>query len=362
MQKKNRAMAGINLIKRGKFREDTNMIYAPMMIPTLCRANHFIRCIESLKRNLWAQYTDVYIALDYPAKKEHWRGHQQICKYLEVSDFSCFASFNIIRRDVNYGSSRNSSDLREYLFRNYDCIIRTDDDVEFSPNFLEYMNKALEQFKNDDRVIAVSGYSYPVQWDIDEKSNTMLENFVAPMWGTGFWREKFRYLQEYLERGGLVIDFEKTLTSKKYKKLTKAGWCDYAFSITGRHPYDTMICRMADVSMRIYLAVKDKYIVSPAISKSRNWGFDGSGVYCQNIIGNRKGNCARNYLYAKQPIDDEETFEISLDTKNAFAENRKRLDTFDKRSIGEIMKADCRVILYMVLGKSYKKLITWLGG
>ena len=45
------------------------MKYAPILIPTLCRSKHFIRCIESLKKNGWAKYTDVYVALDYPAKE-----------------------------------------------------------------------------------------------------------------------------------------------------------------------------------------------------------------------------------------------------------------------------------------------------
>ena len=45
------------------------MIYAPVLIPTLCRADHFIRCLESLKKNTWAKYTEVYVAVDYPAKE-----------------------------------------------------------------------------------------------------------------------------------------------------------------------------------------------------------------------------------------------------------------------------------------------------
>ena len=35
-------------------------------IESTCRYEHFVRCIESLKRNTWAKYTDVYVALDYP--------------------------------------------------------------------------------------------------------------------------------------------------------------------------------------------------------------------------------------------------------------------------------------------------------
>ena len=32
-------------------------VYAPMLIQTLCRDQHFMRCIESLKKNTWAKYT-----------------------------------------------------------------------------------------------------------------------------------------------------------------------------------------------------------------------------------------------------------------------------------------------------------------
>ena len=57
---------------------EKNMIYAPVLIPTLCRDEHFIRCIESLKRNAWAKYTDIYIALDFPCKESHWDGYNKI--------------------------------------------------------------------------------------------------------------------------------------------------------------------------------------------------------------------------------------------------------------------------------------------
>lgn len=50
-------------------------VYAPVLIPTLCRSEHFIRCIESLKRNTWAQYTDVFIGLDYPPSEKYFDGY-----------------------------------------------------------------------------------------------------------------------------------------------------------------------------------------------------------------------------------------------------------------------------------------------
>ena len=118
------------------------MKYAPIYIPTLCRSEHFIRLMESLRKNTWAKYTDVYIALDYPAKDSQKDGYNKICEYLK-EDFTEFASFNLIKRDKNYGSSRNSKEILEYISSKYDRFIRTDDDCEFSPNFLEYINLSL---------------------------------------------------------------------------------------------------------------------------------------------------------------------------------------------------------------------------
>ena len=48
--------------------------YAPVRISTLCRSAHFIRLIESLKRNMWAKYTEVYVGLDYPPNEKYLKG------------------------------------------------------------------------------------------------------------------------------------------------------------------------------------------------------------------------------------------------------------------------------------------------
>ena len=50
------------------------MKYAPVLITTLCRSEHFVRLIKSLKANDWAQYTDVYIAVDFPPSEKYHNG------------------------------------------------------------------------------------------------------------------------------------------------------------------------------------------------------------------------------------------------------------------------------------------------
>ena len=71
------------------------MKYAPIIIPTLCRVDTFIPCIDSLSRCVAADKTDVYVALDYPLKESHWDGYIKILNYIEQTKFP-FKSFNLI--------------------------------------------------------------------------------------------------------------------------------------------------------------------------------------------------------------------------------------------------------------------------
>ena len=83
------------------------MNYAPILIPTLNRYNHLKRCVESLAKCTHADKTDLFIALDYPLKEEHWEGYRQIKEY--VSSIEGFNKVIIIQRDHNYGPVENFS-------------------------------------------------------------------------------------------------------------------------------------------------------------------------------------------------------------------------------------------------------------
>lgn len=338
----------------------TEIKYAPILIPTLCRADHFVRCVESLKKNSWAQYTDVYIALDYPAKDSHWEGYNKICTYLE-GDFSEFCSFHVIKRPCNYGADRNIKELRESIFEKYDRFIRTDDDAEFSPNFLEYMDKNLAFFEDDDEIIAVTGYSYPISWDVSEGSTVLKQNFIAPMWGTGFWRDKYQEIRNEVRGGCLIEGYDNARRSGVLSRMTKACYVDYINMSLRNNAINGKMGNLYDVALRAYTTMFDKYVVMPVESKVRNWGFDGSGMYCGKIES-EEGKYAYNYPYYKQVIDATDSFEIVLDSQNANDENRNRMDAFDVRSKSVLLKTKVQQCLYDILGRElFLRLLAFVG-
>lgn len=323
------------------------MIYAPIIIPTLNRSTHFIRLIDSLKRNKWARYTDVYVSLDYPPSEKYRKGWKLICDYLDNGDFSEFASLTVFKQKENLGASKNSRILINYVKEHYDRWIRTDDDAEFSPNFLEYMDKCLDAFEDDPDIVAVTGYSYPVNWDVDLEATCFKQNYNASMWGTGFWKHKRAKMEEYIRPGRMLADLDRVMHEKLYHDMIDVSQREYiTAAVMPMRKLHRMMYGLSDIAIRAYLSVDGKYFISPVISKVRNMGFDGSGAYCQTINNGLNGNTAGTYNYSEQPIDESTTFELVLDTKNNLSENRDRLNRFDVRTPAQMRRT--RLYLWLM--------------
>ena len=316
---------------------DKTIVYAPVVIPTLCRHKHFIRCIESLRKNPWAQYTEVFVGLDYPLKEAHWEGYKLIDEYLK-GEFPEFRAFHVIRRDENVGGARNSGLLSEEALKYYDRFIYMEDDLEVSPNFLEYMDKALAEYENDPEVIGVTGYAYPLDWSMAEDCTVVKQNFNASAWGRGFWRDKGSVFAKYLRSNGLAKDFSYAYKSGRFQRMIDHAVMDYVtLCKDGWSGRSGFLNHSTDVAMRIYLAVKDKYYIMPRISKVRNHGYDGSGLYCPTIEGNMEGEyCVANYQFSAQETDQDFSFTLKEDTQFDLDHNRELLNQFDRVDPGEM--------------------------
>lgn len=329
------------------------MIYAPIIIPTLCRYDHFVRLMESLRRNSWAKYTDIYIGVDFPPSEKYVGGYEKICKYLE-GDFSEFASVTIIKRSYNLGSFDNCESIINEVMKKHDRFIRTDDDADFSPNFIEYMDKCLMRYENDPDVIAVTGYSYPIKWQTSEGATILKESYSCPMWGTGFWRDKYKKVYDYISKDkGLGRDADYIIKSGGMNKMLNVAKYEFVNLCLSPEFKDTLAAKMSDIAVRMYTASHEKYIIVPVTSKVRNWGFDGSGEYCQEATTEKKGKItAKKYVYHQQPIDTQESFDLIEDTLNANDVNKDIMDAFDVLSPTSKLKMYAKVYLYRLTGKN----------
>ena len=271
--------------------------FAPVLIPTLNRYEHFKRCVESLSKCTHADKTELVIGLDYPPSANYFEGYEKICGYLP--SISGFAGVTILRTDHNLGVTENCQRLyRQVEDTGWDRYIFSEDDNEFSPNFLDYMNKSLEHFKNDDRIFCVCGYNKDVQIPAYYHNNFYIaQQFVA--WGVGFWTHKKRpskyYSFDYLK--GLIINDETYHALMKRRPTMVEGLI-------------TMLKQgqlWGDMQIILYETLENKYSICPTLSKVRNHGNDGTGLHTT------KYNKSFNDFYALQPIDTASDFEFGDD-------------------------------------------------
>lgn len=267
----------------------TNKIYAPVKITTLCRYEHFKRCIESLARCTGSDQTEIFIGLDYPSKQEHWDGYNKISKYID--SINGFKAVYVFRRETNYGPHKNSRDLLDRIAEKYDRYITTEDDNEFSPNFLEYINEGLEKYKDNSKVLMICGYNYKFA---QQKLATYKYNifpFRGMMaWGYGTWVEKANIKRQFVDH------------SRINEYLNDRHLISLLFKYNQHVTIHRLLSRYglqasSDLLNRIYIIVNDLYCILPIRSKVRNWGFDGSGWNCSVING-----------FESQEIDDNKDF------------------------------------------------------
>lgn len=262
-------------------------IYAPVLICTLNRHEHFKRCVESLLRCTGVEETDLYIAFDYPLKEVHWEGYNKIDQY--ISEIKGFKSVIVIKREENYGIDKNFFSARKAIFEKYDRIIILEDDNEFSPNFLDYINKGLDKFENNANVYAICGYNYPIKMPAAYKSNYYLMKLLSG-WGYGVWKYKYWELPEntnYL--------FESINHIKAAIKLDRA----WRFLLPGLLYMIRTKRIFGDVLITQHLVQQNMYCVFPYITKVRNHGHDGTGENCGVVSSG---------IYCNQDIDENDTF------------------------------------------------------
>ncbi len=263
--------------------------FAPVFIPTLNRDVLFKHCVESLARCTHADKTDLFIALDYPLKESHWDGYNKINIYVET--IQGFKSVNIIERKENFGAVKNYFEGNKEVLNKYDRIIFSEDDNEFSPNFLDYINKGLDKFEDDDKVLAVCGYNYPIEIYKNYKNNIYI-NKAFSAWGYGTWKNREIYATYSTECISRVLAKKNFIvTMIKYYGLSKIS--TYIYALRKKQ------VKYGDGAITITLLNENKYCVFPVRSKVRNHGHDGSGEHCVMI---------KNNPYIKQKIDIENEF------------------------------------------------------
>lgn len=295
------------------------MIYAPIIIPTLNRYNHFRACLESLSKCTHAEFTEVYVGLDFPPSEKYVEGYNLINDYLSKIGNLRFKKINVYKRDRNFGPTLNFIELKKIVYERYDRAICTEDDNIFSPCFLDYMNKSLEKYHNDPTISSVCGFNKLQHYDY---SHSTYFSRVSCAWGIGLWKHK-------------EVKIKSVIFDRSFFIHEIFNWHRAAYYYI-HNPFTLIVASsmlrknhlLGDVCRTILNHKNHWYQLRPCVSLVKNMGYDGSGVHGGSII------------FANLPINESLEFhDDKLLPRTSFLSKRiEYVDGFSLKLINRIIQ------------------------
>ncbi len=326
--------------------------YAAIAIPTLNRYEHLLRCIESLKKSNYSQKTDLYIALDQAPSDKYVSGRKQIEKYLDEG-ITGFANVYVYKHESNLGPIKNMDFVLEWVSHAHERYIFTEDDNEFSSNYLEYINRLLDIYEKDNSVVAISGYNYPIRFnEINEEIYSSNVYFAA--FGFAGWFNRYYSMRREMTLGWIYDMFGNSQLLRKLRQFSPNQYCNFIKGMLGYTALlenDDGVWKM-DLTYGLYMFSHDKKMIFPIISKVRNWGYDGSGINCNEMDYNPKMPVThRNFGFECQILDARsECSDIKLVSESENEAILDRVNEFFDVPTVEVLKCHIAYMASRIVG------------
>lgn len=300
------------------------MTIAPICVFTYNRPNHTFRTLESLQKNILAKDSELIIFSDGEKNQNDADNVTAVRQYLKTVDG--FANVTIVEQAQNLGLANSIIYGVTEIVNQHGRVIVLEDDMTTSPYFLTYMNEALDRFADDERVISIHGYIYPVTDPVPEAF--FLQG--ADCWGWATWKRGWDYfnsdgqfLLDELNRRCLIKDFNFN-GSYPYSKMLED-------QISGKN--DSWAIRW---NASAYLA--GKLTLYPGRSLVHNIGNDNSGTHCGESTN-------LDSKFSNTPIN------LSNITVEPSAQGRQAFEVFFKKSKPNFLKRLASKALVLMQGK-----------
>ncbi|HNW82456.1 MAG TPA: glycosyltransferase [bacterium] len=162
---------------------------SPVAIFAYNRPDHLLKTLESLKGNKGFEKHPVFIFSDGP--KDSSKDIQLVNNTREIAKtFSMFKNVTVIHNESNHGLAKNIISGVSEVMKSYGQTIVVEDDLILSPLFLDFMDRALEFYRQSDEIFSISGYSLPLKTLRDYEYDIYLLPRCSS-WGWASWKDRW---------------------------------------------------------------------------------------------------------------------------------------------------------------------------
>lgn len=226
------------------------------------RVDKLRSCVESLLKNQLAARSHLMIFSD-AAKAGDEKLVHDVRRF--VATIEGFKSVTLVANKLN-NPQLNALKARVRPFTISNKIIRLEDDIIVSRNFLNFMNCALSLYESKQNVLAVSGYSV-LDGDVEEVF--LSKEWSA--WGWGSWAN--RPLTKILLSDEYFDAIRARCSAQQIDKMKRLNWkLPFILNLIQKKKSNA-----GDYKHAAWLWLNDQYVVKPTKTLTSNIGFDGSG-------------------------------------------------------------------------------------
>lgn len=293
--------------------------YAPILLFVYNRPEHVRRNIQALLKNELAAESELFIYSDAAKDETSQAAVKEVRAF--IRSIQGFKTITITERAENWGLARSIIDGVTTQINRYGRVIVLEDDLVVAPHFLQFMNDALETYRDEERVGHIQACDFTHDPSLPD---TFLIKWTGS-WGWGTWDRAWKHFN---------ADGKALLTELESRKLT------YTFDFNGKYGYTRMLRRQIEGknnswAIRWNASLFLKGILSLNVGKSlvQNEGFDGSGTNCGG------GGLYASELYMERlPVKKISPIEENIQARNAYVRYYARTNSFMAKAIRRIKR------------------------
>ena len=295
------------------------MSYAPILLFVYNRPEHTRRCIESLLKNSLASESNLFIYADGAKDSTQQEAVNEVRNY--IRSIQGFKQITLMERSENWGLARNIINGVTTQINRYGKVIVLEDDLVVAPYFLQFMNDALEVYKNEPRVGHIQAYDFT-------QDSSLPATFLIKWTGSWGWATWNRAWKHFNPNGNELLQ------ELEERKLT------HVFDFNGKYGFTRMLRRQIEgknnswaIRWNASLFLKDILSLNVGRSLVQNEGFDGSGTNCGG------GGLYASHLYLQSlPITPISPIEENKEARQAFIRYYARTNSFWAKAIRRIKR------------------------
>ncbi|GET24467.1 glycosyltransferase [Prolixibacter sp. NT017] len=256
---------------------------APICLFTYNRLKETQQTIAALQQNDLAAQSELLIFSDGPKNENVRPSVAEVREFLKT--ISGFQSVQIMESPENKGLANSIISGVTQVIKQYGKIIVIEDDLITTPNFLHFMNEALDFYKSDKTIQSINGFTPHIK---KNKEDVYFQ--IRPFsWGWATWGD--RWDKEIFDKKKICVEIDSDKTILTNLKKTCGDDIPKMLMDSLQQKNNSWYVRW------VYDHFKNqKYSVYPSSSFISNIGFGENSTHCKGINS-----------YVSQSVDIEKT-------------------------------------------------------